>query len=99
MGYKIVYGPVQETAPKRTGRGGRLRTMTALFFLLGCLSVRTLWPEGASLLRVILLPGTPTATEAAFSEMMTALRDGEPVSETVAAFCRVVVENGTVLEP
>ncbi len=94
MSYKIVYGPDPQPAPTGTSNP-RLRAMTAAFLLLGCLGVRTLWPEGTDVLRSLLLPGTPTAAEAAFSDMMTSLREGAPVSESVTAFCWVVVEHGT----
>ena len=68
--------------------------MTAAFLLLGCLGVRTLWPEGTGVLREMLLPGELTPTEQAFSILMTDLRYGEPVGEAVTAFCRYVVEHG-----
>lgn len=94
MGYRIVYGPEQPSG-RGKGSGLRLRTMTAAFFLLGCILTRTLWPAGTQLLREMLLPGTPTAAEQAFLDMMEDLRCGVPVGESVTVFCRTVVEHGT----
>ncbi len=95
MGYKIVYGPAEPSHEQGSQHRSRLRIMTALFLLLTCLSVRTLWPEGTTLLRTALLPGAPTPNETAFYHMMTSLRSGEPLGESITVFCRTVVENGT----
>lgn len=99
MGYKIVYGPERKHEKERAGYGVRIQTMTAAFFLLGCILVRSAWPAGTELLKSVLLPGTPSATEQAFHTLLLDLRSGEPVGESVSTFCRVVIQNGTDLEP
>jgi hypothetical protein len=97
MGYKIVYGQeFQHYAPPPSG-SARIRILTAGFLLAGCILARCLWPEGASILRNLLLPGSPTATEQAFLTMMEDLRIGQSLGASITAFCKTVLENGAPL--
>lgn len=97
MGYRIEYGPQRLVKPKGDRHGFRRRILTAAFLLLGCILVRTFWNDGSELLETVLLPGEPTVTEQAFSLLLNDLRTGVPVGESVTAFCRFIVENGTDL--
>jgi len=90
MGYKIVYG---EDKTRPSGGGSRIRALTAAFLFLFCLLTGALWPEGAKLLRDALLPGSPSATETAFQNLVYELRMGEPLDDAVTAFCRRVILN------
>lgn len=92
MGYRIVYGPEIKAQPQRTGSSARLRTMIAAAFLLFSIIVRLTWQEGTEIMRQALLPGDLTVTEQAFSEMITDLRQGEPVADAVTVFCRTVLD-------
>lgn len=69
--------------------------MTAGFFLLGCVLVKMLWPEGTQALQKVLLPGELSVTEHAFSQLVAQLRSGEPMGEAVETFCRFIIANGT----
>ena len=91
MGYKIVYGEDIKISP--SSRGNRIRVLTAPFLMAFCLLTGALWPEGRELLRDVLLPGVPTATESAFHNLVNDLRVGEPLDDAVTAFCRRVIVN------
>ena len=97
MGYKIIYGPEFESPSHHPTDTWRIRILTALFLLLFCASIRFLWPEGTSILKSFLLPGTPTATEQAFLTMMEDLRIGQSLSASVTTFCKTVLADGTPL--
>lgn len=82
--------------PSEKKRGPlRLQFLTTVFLLLFTLAVRQFWPEGTRMLREFLIPGEPTVTQAAFSEMVTEIQAGEPLGDAVTAFCRQIVEDGT----
>ena len=91
MGYKIVYGQEENLSPAR--REGRIRILTTAFFLVFCLLTGALWPEGREALQRVFVPGAPTATEAAFQNLVTDLRLGEPLADALTVFCRRVVGN------
>lgn len=94
MAYRIVYGPMPKMVhPKREGYV-RLQLLTAVFLLLFVLLVRQAWPEGTDMLRSILLPGEPGITEQSVQLMLEDIREGEPLGDAVAAFCRQIIENG-----
>lgn len=99
MGYRIEYGPAPRPGREEDRRGFRIRVMTAAFLLFGCVLVRSFWNEGAALLETVLLPGEPSVTEQAFSTLLSDLRTGMPVGESVTAFCKYIVDNGTELLP
>ena len=93
MGYRIVYGKVSEIERQRRS-SGNVQLMTAIFMMLGIMLVRSFWPEGTKMLRQLLLPGTMSATEEAFSQLMADLRIGAPIGEAVTTFCAYVIEHG-----
>ena len=43
--------------------------------------------------REILIPGDPSLTKSAFSQMLDSLRSGEPLGEAVTTFCREIIVN------
>ena len=95
MGYRIVYaGPASEQKTK-SGSGIRFRSFVAAAFLIFSIFVRLLWPEGTSMLRTVFLPGDLSVTEQAFSELIADLRDGQPVGESVTAFCHRVIDEAS----
>lgn len=95
MGYRIVYGPMPKMPQERDYKPLRIQVLTAVFALLFVLTVRQAWPEGTALLREFLLPGEQNVTEAAFSEMIGDIREGESLGDALTAFCRQIVEHGT----
>lgn len=88
MGYRIRYGPEPEF--ERQPPKSRLQVLTAGFALAFVMLVRLLWPQGADLLRDVLLPGEDVTT-AAFTQMAADIQAGEDVADAVTAFCRSVV--------
>lgn len=93
MAYRILYGPETKQCTASREISNKIRWLTAVFFLLLCISVRVFSPEGASMLRRCLLPGEPTATEQAFAQMIEDFQTGESLGDCLTAFCRSVVEN------
>ena len=94
MSYRIIYG---ETTPMkyRKPRGQNYpRTLTALCLILFALAVGRYWPRGQQLLREFLLPGTPTVTEQAFSELVSDLTQGIRLEEAMTAFCQQIIDHG-----
>ena len=92
MGYRIEYEgtiPIRQ-APSCTRL--RLRSLMAGFFLVFCIGVRLLWPEGTRLLQSYFLPGDLTVTEAAFSEMISDIRTGNDIGSSVTAFCQRIID-------
>ena len=94
MAYRIVYGgttPVQD--PPVRGRS-HLQIMTAACLLLFALAVGQFWPRGRDVLRDFLLPGEPTVTEQAFSDLVSDLSQGIKLEEAMAAFCQQIIDHG-----
>lgn len=92
MGYRIVYGPTEERFHKAAGGSVRLRTMVAVILVLFSLTVRFTWQEGTDILREYLLPGEQTLTQAAFSELVVDLREGEHLKDALTAFCQRILD-------
>lgn len=97
MSYRIVYGPMPKVDQIRKGSSLRLRLLTAGFILLFVLAIKTLYPEGVQVLQKILSPGETGVTEAAFSEMISNLRNGETMADAVMAFCRQVIDGSKII--
>lgn len=87
MGYRIEYAPLK-TIRDREKITARVPVMTGLFLLLFCFLVFSLWPEGGTLLRELLIPGDPDVTVVALETFAEDLRNGESVSDAFASFCR-----------
>lgn len=92
MAYRVVYGPAVKLECSRAKGSVRLRVLTALCFFTLVLMVKAAWPEGTALLREALLPRN-TAAQTAFQELAEHLKQGEPVGDSVTAFCRGIVED------
>ena len=91
MAYRVVYGPEVKLRCSRAKGSARLRILTAASFLALVLMVRAAWPEGTVMLRRVLLPQDSKARDA-FLQMAEEIRRGEPVGDTVTAFCREIVK-------
>lgn len=85
---------------RRAGQGStpRVQFLTAVFAVAFVFLVRQFWSEGMQMLRSFLLPGEAGVTEAAFAEMMTDLREGEPLGEAVTSFCRQVISSAQIID-
>jgi len=89
VGYLIRYDPEND---KKYPIHKHTRRQTVL--VLGCviallIGLMAIWSQE---LRMLLIPGDPYVTQAAFTEMVSEVRQGEPVLETVTAFCRQILE-------
>ena len=92
MSYRVVYGPMPRQKPAGNGIF-RLQIMTAVCLLMLSMGIRAAWPEGREVLRQYLIPGTATVTQEAFGNMMEGLQTGQPIGESVTAFCRQIVQH------
>ena len=94
MSYRIEYGTAvpERFQPRKVKR--HIRTLTALCILLFSLAVGKFWPEGRTVLQHVFLPGEPSVTEQAFSEMISELRDGAAPEEAVVVFCQKMIDYG-----
>lgn len=90
MGYRIVYTPDMDIQ-KRNICGARLRLMIAGSFLILAWMVCLIWPEGRAVLAVHLMPGEPTLTQAAFSNLLENLRNGDRMVDSLTVFCREIL--------
>lgn len=93
MAYRIEYGsPVPPQYIKRTNPL-RLQIMTAVFLLTFSLLVRQFFPAGTQKLRQLLLPGTPSVTQAALDTLMGDLRNGESLTDAFTTFCVYIIDH------
>ena len=65
--------------------------MIALSFLIFAWLVQLYWPKGRELLVMQLLPGNPTVVQAAFSDLLVNLRQGQAMADALTVFCREVL--------
>jgi hypothetical protein len=92
MAYSIGYGQQRnDRCKKRSGK--RFKMLALVFFLVFLLSVQLFSQEGAEFLRRMILPVGEESMEA-FSAMIQAVEDGEPIADAVTAFCREVITHG-----
>ena len=97
MGYRIEYGSPKRHSDKNV-RSGRVIWLTGAFLLIFTCLTMQFWPQGRELLEETLLPGDPTVTKQAFSELTQQLRQGEAVGDAVAAFCREVIDGAALTD-
>ena len=92
MSYRIVYGgPTPENKMSNT-TAVRLRTMIAAALLIFSMIVRLLWPDGTTLLQSVFLPTDLTVAEEAFSVLLEEVRQGQPVDDSITAFCQKIID-------
>ena len=91
MGYRIIYGPVNNTTSRR-GHAGRLRSMIAAALLAFTMLVRLYWHDGTIIMKEYLLPQHLTVTERAFSELIIDLREGQTVTDALTVFCLSILD-------
>ena len=94
MSYRIEYGTAVPQKFQKTQRKSHLRGLTALCVLLFALAVGKCWPEGRQVLEQYLLPGEPSVTEQAFSNMIAELTQGERLEDALVVFCQQILDHG-----
>ena len=92
MGYRIDYAGMPVTKIIRPKNGIGLRAMVAAAFMVFCVMVRLLWPEGTNTLKTFLVPGELSVTEQAFSTLVTDLREGQTLEDSIWCFCKSVID-------
>ena len=97
MGYRISYENGLEKTPLRSReRSKKLAILKwcpfviAAGFLIACIfSYR---------FRQLLLPGNKAVTEAAITELVDSVREGEEFGEAITTFCRQIIKNSSYHE-
>lgn len=91
MAYRIEYDACGKTyeihASQEHTFGKSLIASFALFLILTLL----FWPEGAAVLREILIPGDNVQTMEAMESFSRNLRDGVSFREAFSVFCREII--------
>ena len=94
--YRITYGEEDRYSVKPAEYSTlRIRCLTAAFLLVLALFAKFCWPEGAAVIRSVLLPSSPSVTQQAMDCCILQIQHGEPVVESFAVFCRQVLVDGT----
>lgn len=93
MSYRIEYGTAIPPKFCRKKTKTHIRKLTAMGILMFALIVNTFWPEGRTLLQNFMLPGNPSVTERAFSDMISELTHGIPMEEAMVAFCQKIIDH------
>lgn len=90
MGYRITY---KSTYMKNKTQDwqGKSNVLKWIFALIVCFFL--LLAIFNTEVRRLFLPGDPVVTERALSELVVDIREGQPVSDAVTAFCREILEN------
>lgn len=91
MGYRIEYDRGNRTYEVRREHSLALPLFLATCFCFFLLAAGSIWPEGAGMIRSMLIPGDDAVTVQAFQIMTDDLRSGATVSDAVEAFCRYVI--------
>lgn len=97
MGYRIEYDMGIGKFEVRENRKDKFPVLVAGAFVLFLLLTWSLWPEGAEVLRDILIPGDNAVTVQAMKDMSHNLKNGVALSDAVTAFCQDVIQ-GAELE-
>lgn len=95
MGYRIDYQPMKNVRNPEKRTAG-IPGMTALFLLLFVFIVFSFWPQGAELLREILIPGEADVTVAALETFARELQCGESLSCAFDSFCRHILSEAQI---
>lgn len=74
----------------------RVPALTAAFLLLFLLSVSAFWQQGRKVLWNLVFPGDSAATVQAVEAFAQELKAGEPVKVAAEAFCRTVLDDGSL---
>lgn len=93
MGYSIHYdtcGVVKVTAKKE----GKCKKRLLPLLLAVCILALTAFSGVRHLIWDMFFPGAGESTQAAFSQMVADLREGDSVKEAFSAFCGEILEYG-----
>ena len=93
MGYSVHYSP--QTDKKFPQKKKHNRKAGSIYvFLAVCIVTAALFRfVDPSLLRELLIPGEASVTLNAVETMVTQLKEGAPLTETVEAFCQEIVRH------
>ena len=93
MSYCVSYNPeFSKRYPFAQRRQRQLSKTLIVLVLIAALTAGAAWRGG--ILR-FLIPGDPDVTVAAFSTMVEKVEMGEPLRESLLAFCREIITNGS----
>ena len=90
MAYRVVYGPERKESKQVNGSGMRISLLTVFFLAVFLIIVNCSWPAGRETLQDIFLP---VESRTAFAELVSDIKEGEPLPDAVQAFCQTIIEN------
>lgn len=91
MAYRIIYREENLFQKMDTLRWDRILGIGTAAFLVFCLLVTSFWPAGREVLREWIYPGDPEITRRALLRLASGLMAGEELGESVAVFCREIL--------
>ena len=91
MGYRIAYG---QKSRKNKGYRWYHLPITLLLIILAIINGIYYWSGNFSNLREKLMPWTQPEVQSAFCALRNEIADGQPMGESVAAFCLEIL-NGS----
>ena len=94
MSYRIEYGSAAPAQYRKYRGKTWFRSLTAMCLILFALGVSQFWPKGQQVLRAYFLPGEPTVTEQAFSDLVSDLSHGIGLEEAMTVFCQQIINHG-----
>lgn len=94
MSYQIIYNSKEMHVLKNTQKR-KHRGLTVCIFTLVLLAILRFSGFGSELW-MNLIPGDPTVTVSAFSNMTDALQNGQNITEAVFVFCETVIEGAQI---
>ena len=92
MGYRITY----DLVPPGTNRRDRKWTNFATYIVIAVILISAFAVRYVALpwIRDVLITGDPEVTAGALDSLLADLRAGVSLTDAVAAFCQVIIENG-----
>ena len=93
MAYRIEYGKDVLNGSRRKRHIFLRNILTLGFLCLFFMLITMMWPEGKTLLRIILIPGDPEVTLEASEIFARNILNGESFRDAVTAFCYTVLNH------
>ena len=96
MGYQIQYGTamVKTHVPER--KGNKFLRKYAKIVVAGVVVLLAIFFCSREAVQDFLIPGNSQVTREAISKLLSDLKDGEPLSNSIEVFCREIVNGANI---
>ena len=92
MGYSVYYGPdMPRFTSKKRNHGGFIGAV--LIFMVCAMAIGWALPQQTERFVQALFPWTQDQVQIAFAELRQDVREGQPLSDAVTAFCREIIDD------